>query len=61
LTPSKYYVQLWGPAIDSPETLLVPCRRFDCNESSTDIGIFESGEVRSAVFGTAVACPHPDC
>lgn len=61
LTPSKYYVQLWGPAIESPETLRVTCSHFDCNESSLDIGIFESGEVRSAVFSTLVACPHPDC
>lgn len=61
LTPSKYYVQLWGPAINPPETLLVPCRHFDCNESSIDIGFFESGEVRSAVFSTLVACQHPEC
>jgi len=61
LTPSKYFVQLWGPVIDAPETLRVACHHFDCNVSSTDIGIFGSGEVRSAIFSTLVACPHPDC
>lgn len=61
LTPSKYYVQLWGPAIDTPETLLVPCDLFDCNTSRTRIGIFEPGQVRSSVLSTLVGCPSPDC
>lgn len=61
LTPSKYYVQLGGAAIDSPETLLVPCERFDCNESKTQIGIFESGAVRSTVLTTLAQCPSLDC
>lgn len=61
LTPSKYYVQLWGPAIDTPETLLVPCTLFDCNTSATRIGIFESGRVRSSVLSTLVGCPSPEC
>lgn len=61
LTPSKYYVQLWGPPIGSPETLLVPCDRFDCNESSTIIGIFDDGKVGSTILSTLVACPGYDC
>lgn len=61
LTPSTYYIQLWGPSIDSPETLLVPCERFDCNESETQIGVFESGEVRSTVLTSLAGCPSPDC
>lgn len=62
LRPSKYYLQLWGPAIDTPETLLVPCDLFDCNASATRIGIFENGRVRSSVISTLVGCPStPDC
>lgn len=61
LTPSKYYIQLWGPAIESPETLLVPCRRFDCNNSATRIGLFETGEVRSGILTTLAECPSPEC
>lgn len=61
LTPSKYYVQLWGPAVNSPQTLLVPCERFDCNYSSTIIGIFEGGEVRATILTTLAACPGYEC
>lgn len=62
LTPSKYYVQLWGPAIDTPETLLVPCDLFDCNASATRIGILENGRVRSSVISTLAGCPStPEC
>lgn len=62
LTPSKYYVQLWGPAIDTPETLLVPCDLFDCNASITRIGIIETGRVRSSVISTLAGCfSTPDC
>lgn len=61
LAPSRYYLQLWGTAIESPETLLVPCSLFDCNSSVTRIGVFENGDVRSSVMSTAAACPSPDC
>lgn len=61
LTPSKYYVQLWGPAIDTPETLLVPCDLFDCNESSTGISIHDHGHIHSSVVSTLAGCPGYDC
>lgn len=61
LSPSRYFVQLWGLAIESPETLLVPCSLFDCNSSVTRIGVFERGDVRSSVMSTTAACPSPDC
>lgn len=61
LTPSKYYVQLWGPTIDIPETLLVPCYLFDCNESSTGISIHDHGHIHSSVVSTLAGCPGYDC
>lgn len=61
LTPSKYYVQLWGPAVSSPQTLLVPCDQFDCNSSSTIIEIFGGGEVRATILTTLLACPGYEC
>ena len=60
LEPSRYFVQLWGPAI-ATETLLVPCDLFDCNSSVTKIGVFENGHIRSSVRSTLAACPSPDC
>lgn len=60
LEPSRYFVQLWGPAI-ATETLLVPCDLFDCNSSVTKIGVFENGHIRSLVRSTLAACPSPDC
>lgn len=60
LEPSRYFVQLWGPAINT-ETLLVPCSLFDCNTTSTGIHIYEDGHIGSSVASTLVACPAPDC
>lgn len=61
LSPSRYFVQLWGAAIESPETLLVPCSLFDCNSSVTRIAVFEGGDVRSSVSSTLLGCPSFDC
>lgn len=61
LSPSRYFVQLWGPAIEPPETLRVPCSFFDCNSSVTRIGVFDGGAVRSSVMSTDAGCPSPDC
>lgn len=56
LRPSKYYVQVWGPPIETPQTLLVPCTFFDCNSSTTVIKILKNGSVRSAVPSTLKNC-----
>lgn len=60
LRPSKYYVQVWGPAVDA-ETLLVPCDSFDCNGSTTEVRIDDSGEVASTVVSTLLACETFEC
>jgi hypothetical protein len=61
LAPSRYFVHLWGPAIESPETLLVPCSMFDCNSSATRLGVLDGGDVRSMVISSLADCPSPDC
>lgn len=60
LEPSRYVVQLWGPAIET-ETLRVPCSLFDCNNSATGISIYDDGHIGSSVASTLVGCPAPDC
>lgn len=60
LTPSRYYVQIWGPEADT-ETLFVPCNSFDCNSSVTKIGIFKNGDIRSTFRKSIAGCPSPDC
>lgn len=60
MEPSQYFVQLWGPAIDT-ETLLVPCIIFDCNSSTTSISLYEDGHIGSVVSSTLVGCPSYDC
>jgi len=60
LDPARYYVQIWGPDIDT-ETLQVPCSLFDCNASETRIKISADGTVKSSVISTLVGCPSPDC
>lgn len=60
LEPSRYFVQLWGPAINT-ETLLVPCSLFDCNNSGTGVHIYENGHIGSSVASTLAGCPAPDC
>jgi len=40
-------------------TVDVPSAHFDCNSSSTNVGVFPDGEVRSTVISTAMACSSP--
>ena len=53
--PSRYVVELWGPTIVTT-TLRVPCRLFDCNESSTLVAVRSTGDVDSSVLSTMAGC-----
>jgi len=61
LNPSKYILNIRVPDRETEQTLLVPCGFFDCNESSTLIGIFDGGQIESTVRSTRAACPGYDC
>ena len=61
LEPSEYRIEVRVPATETQHTLRVPCRFFDCNVSSTRIGVFEEGQMRSSVLSTTMACPSAEC
>ncbi|GAA0208234.1 hypothetical protein [Halobaculum roseum] len=53
---STYTIELRVPVLDAQQTLRVPSQRFDCNESTTQIGVFSSGEIRSTILTTSLRC-----
>lgn len=61
LEPSEYRIEVRVPAAGTRHTLRVPCRFFDCNVSSTQIGVFEDGQMRSSVISTTMECPSAEC
>ena len=56
LDRSTYIIELRVPAVDAQQTLRVPSERFDCNESTTQIGVFPDSEIRSRIFTTTLKC-----
>ncbi|ACV10705.1 hypothetical protein Huta_0518 [Halorhabdus utahensis DSM 12940] len=59
LEHSDYLVAVSVPEIERQHTVRVPCDYFDCNDSTTYIGIDEDGQISSSIFREAVACPSP--
>ena len=55
LEPATYVIRLRVPASGVRETLQVPRETFDCNASSTSIGVF-GYEIRSSYYSTLVLC-----
>ena len=61
LDPSPYRLEIRLPATGSRQTLRIPCRFFDCNYSTTRIGLFENGEIAASVLATTAACSSATC
>ncbi len=57
--PSAYYVTIRVWKIGVGEVLRVPEALFDCEDSATQIGIFDSGDVRSVLSATATCDVFP--
>lgn len=60
LEPSLYLVEVRVSGTETRHTVRVPCSFFDCNSSSTRIGI-DPDRVRSSVFTTLAGCPSAEC
>lgn len=56
LKPSNYLVTVYVSEKDTEQTVQVSCRSFDCNESSTRIGILEDGTIKAVARTTVVYC-----
>lgn len=56
---SDYLVAVFVPEIERQHTVRVPCDYFDCNESTTYVGIDEDGQISSAILREARGCPSP--
>ena len=53
--PATYVLRLHDPATGVRETLQVPRETFDCNDSSTSVGVF-GYEIRSSTYSTLALC-----
>ncbi|WP_158059416.1 hypothetical protein [Halorussus halophilus] len=53
--PATYVLRLHVPATGVRETLQIPRETFDCNESSTSVGVF-GYEIRSTTYSQLLAC-----
>ncbi|WP_436930702.1 hypothetical protein [Halosimplex halobium] len=60
LEPVPYLVTVRVPDAGAEQTLRVPCPVFDCNDSATQVGLFED-EIRSAAWSTLLACRSATC
>jgi hypothetical protein len=56
LEPSTYRLDIRVPAMDANETVEVSRSWFDCNGSSTQVGVFEDGRIDSRTVTTLLAC-----
>ncbi|MFT4883698.1 MAG: hypothetical protein ACI8U4_001207 [Natronomonas sp.] len=56
LEPSTYRLTIRVPAVDASETVEVSRSWFDCNGSSTQIGVFENDRIDSRTVTTLLAC-----
>lgn len=56
LEPSTYRLDIRVPAMDASETVEVSRSWFDCNGSSTQVGVFEDGRIDSRTVTTLLAC-----
>lgn len=54
--PSTYRLDIRVPATDASETVEVSRTWFDCNGSSTQVGVFEDGRIDSRTVTTLLAC-----
>lgn len=61
LEPSKYVLNVYVPEWEGKHSLRVPCSFFDCNGSSTRIGIFADGRINSSGLSTLIGCPSFTC
>ncbi|WP_336135897.1 hypothetical protein [Natronomonas amylolytica] len=56
LEPSAYRLDVRVPAMDARETVEVSRSWFDCNGSSTQVGVFEDGRIDSRTVTTLLEC-----
>jgi hypothetical protein len=60
LEPSEYSVEVDAPVEEADASMTVPRSRFDCNDSTTQIGVFEDGTVKSRLVTTLAFCTDAD-
>ncbi|SDR17020.1 hypothetical protein [Natronobacterium texcoconense] len=61
LTPSKYVVNVRSPESELEHAVRVPCWAFDCNLSSTSIGVFDDDEIASYLMTNLAGCGNYSC
>ena len=56
LTPAQYIVKVRVPESDYQHTVRVMCSTFDCNASSTQIGVFDDDDIASSNTSLGAIC-----
>lgn len=56
LEPSDYNVEVQASVEKADASLTIPQSRFDCNESTTQVGVFGDGTVKSRLATTLASC-----
>lgn len=56
LEPATYLVRIQPVTTDAKESLHIPRDRFDCNASTTHVGIRENGRINSTLLTTTREC-----
>lgn len=56
LEPSEYNVEVQASVAEAEASMTIPRSRFDCNASTTQVGVFGDGTVKSRLVTTLAYC-----